>query len=100
MQGSSQKALSGRDDDASPTLLRTLVDGFLDGLLVLGSQRRSLVAPQVVVCRLGAILGYHVVFLSKLRHADALLNLSVFLLVPALSLCAQDSQHTQQQCLK
>ena len=69
-----EEPLAGRNDDAPAAFLRTLVDGSLNGLLVLGSG----------VGRLGAVLGNHVVLLCKLRHTDALLNLLVLLLVPCV----------------
>ena len=55
--GTCKELLSGRDDHASATFLRTEVDGFLDGFLVLG-------------CRVGLfrpVLGDYILFIRKLR---------------------------------
>ena len=84
LYGTRLEGLSGRHDDAAAALLRALVDGFLNGMLVLGSRGRWL----------GAELGDEVVLAAGLRGLDALLNLSVELFVPLLGL---GTEHGQQQ---
>ena len=76
LNGSRKKPLTGRHDDASATFLRAFVDGLLYRLLVLCGS----------IVGLCAILGYHIRLVGKLRQTDALLNLFVLLVVPALSL--------------
>ena len=75
LDGSSQEPLSCRHDHSSTALLRALVDGLLDSLLILDCRR----------LRTGTILGDGVGFVSKLRFADTLFDLPVLLLVPTLA---------------
>ena len=86
LDGCCQELLSGRYDNATAALLGALVNSLLNGYLVLGSRIGSL----------GAILGDEELFVSKLRNADALLNLLVLLLIPLLSLSGHGYENTQQ----
>ena len=81
LDGCRQEFLSGRHYHATTALLRALVDGLLDSLLVFGCG---------VSC-LCTILCDDIRLVGKLRHADALLNLLVLLLIPTLCLCRQGS---------
>ena len=75
LDGSCQKLLSCWHNHSSATLLRALVDGLLDGLLIRGCWGINL----------RTILGDGEGLVSKLRLADALFNLPVLLLVPTLA---------------
>ena len=86
LNGCSEEMLTCRHDNTPTALLRTLVNSLLNSLLILGSR----------VGRLSAKFCNVVLFVRKLRHADALLNLLVLLLVPTLSLNAQ--YHQKQHC--
>ena len=89
LDGSRQELLSGRDDHASTALLRALVDGLLDSLLVLGCRSIGL----------GSEFGDDIVFRCKLRHADALLYLAILLLVPAIGIYGNNSPNEQHHGL-
>ena len=85
MDGTRQEMLTSRHDDATATLLGTGVDGFLDGLLILLGSIGSFCT----------IFGNGEVLCGKLRHTDALLNLTVLLLIPALRLNGQYGKDKQ-----
>ena len=72
--GASEELLASGNHHTSATLLGAEVDGLLNGFLVLGS----------CVGRLSPVLGNQVILVSELWYADALFNLLVLSLVPAL----------------
>ena len=76
LNGASQESLASGNDNLAAAFLRTLVDGFLDGLLVLG-------------CRCigtGAKCRNQIVLAGNLRLLDALFYLSIRRLVPSLGM--------------
>ena len=67
------------------TLLGALVNGLLNSFLVTGCRRIGL----------GAVAGNQKCFVLKMRCADALLDLPVFGIVPALGNCHRGKQQPQ-----
>ena len=74
-----EELLSGRHNHTSTALLGAFVNSFLNGFLILGCRMGNL----------GTKLGNGVLFVGKLRNADALFNLLVLLLIPSFCLCGQ-----------
>ena len=88
--GTREKLLSGRDDHTTATLLRAEINRFLNRFLVLGSS----------IGHFCPVLGDYIHFIRKLRYADALFNLLVFCLIPALGSCSEGEKQTERHQLE
>ena len=90
MDGGCQELAAGRYHHLATTFLGTLVDGLLNGLLVLGSGGVGL----------GTIFGDQIHLVCKLRLTDTLFYLLVLGLVPILGMSYRWHQQTEHQNLK
>ena len=85
--GPCEKLVAGRHYHTTAALFRALVDGLLDGLLVLGGRR-------LWAC---TILGNQIGVVRKLRLTDALLNLLVHRCVPTLGNCQHGDKQDERE---